>query len=91
MLRFDILPRLIPDAHYDNSDEAFEEAGRRKTLPIASDAITRVEPSPYGGYRVYTVSLSLAMEVFTDLAEAGATPPAAGVQGSGYGRSADGR
>ena len=84
MLRFDILPRLIPDTHCATAEEAFAEAGRRKTLPIASDAITRVERSPYGGYRVYTVSMSLAMEMFTDLAESGVTPTSLGDQRSGY-------
>ena len=58
MLRLDILPRLIPDSHCATWQEAFEEAGRRRMSPVAPDAVTRFDESPYGGYRVYTISLS---------------------------------
>ncbi len=78
MLRLDILPRLIADSHHDTRQEAFEEASRRKASPVAPDAVTRIDESPYGGYRVYTVSLSLAMEVFSDMAESGVLPEPSG-------------
>ena len=77
MLRLDILPRLIPDAHCATWEEAFEEAGRRKASPVAPDAVTRLDESPYRGFRVYTVSLRLAMEVFADMAESGVAPDSA--------------
>ncbi|MDE2975822.1 MAG: hypothetical protein OXU64_14050 [Gemmatimonadota bacterium] len=85
MLRLDILPRLIADSHHDTRQEALEEASRRKASPVAPDAVTRVDESPYGGYRVYTVSLSLAMEVFTDMAESGVFPaPSSGGRSAPY-------
>lgn len=85
MLRLDILPRLIADSHHDTRQEALEEASRRKTSPVAPDAVTRVDESPYGGYRVYTVSLSLAMEIFTDMAESGVFPaPSSGGRSAPY-------
>ncbi len=71
LFRVDILPRLIPDSHVATHREAFEEAARRKASPVAPDAVTRLEESPCGGYRVYTVSMNLAMEMFADFAEAG--------------------
>ena len=88
MLRLDFLPRLIPDSHCATWEDAFEEAGRRKSSPVAPDAVTRFDESPYGGYRVYTVSLSLAMEMFADLTEAGVTPRSYGGGGSAYRRTA---
>lgn len=85
MLRLDILPRLIADSYHDTRQEAFEEASRRKASPVAPDAVTRVDESPYGGYRVYTVSLSLAMEVFADMAESGVLPePSSGRKSTIY-------
>lgn len=74
MLRLDILPRLIPDSYCVTWDEAIQEATERRTTPVAEDAVTRVDRSPYGGYRVYTVSLTMAMEFFADIADVGALP-----------------
>ena len=87
MLRLDILPRLIPDSHCATWQEAFEEAGRRRMSPVAPDAVTRFDESPYGGYRVYTVSLTLAMEVFVDMADSGIFPGASGADRSAYKRT----
>jgi len=85
LLRLDILPRLIADSHHDTRQEALEEASRRKTSPVAPDAVTRIDESPYGGYRVYTVSLRVAMEVFTDMAESGVLPgPSGGRRSAPY-------
>lgn len=84
MLRLDILPRLIPDSHYDTWEEALEEAERRKASPPAPDAVTRMDDSPYGGYRVYTVSLRLAMDLFTDMAESGVVPDSFGREKSAH-------
>lgn len=85
MLRLDILPRLIADSYHDTMQEALQEASRRKASPVAPDAVTRIDESPYGGYRVYTVSLSLAMEVFSDMAESGVLPgPSSGGKSPSY-------
>ena len=82
MLRLDILPRLAPDSYHDTRQEAFEEASRRRASPVAPDAVTRIGESPYGGYRVYTVPFSLALEVFMDMAESGVSPEASGARKS---------
>lgn len=82
MLRLDILPRLIADSYHDTRQEAFEEASRRKASPVAPDAVTRIDESPYGGFRVYTVSLRVAMEVFADMAESGVVPAPSGARKS---------
>ena len=67
-----MLPRLVPDTYVDTLEEAIAEVERRRrTAPMATDAFTRYAESPYGGFRVFTVSRSLAMEVLSGLAEHG--------------------
>ena len=85
LLPLDILPRLIQDSYVVTWREAFEEASRRKASAIAPDAVTRIVKSPYGGYRVYTVSMTLAMELFADFAESGVMPKAAPPDALPYG------
>ncbi|WP_420634470.1 hypothetical protein [Candidatus Palauibacter sp.] len=84
MLRLDILPRLIRDSHCETWDEALAEVARRRASPVAHDAVTRLDESPYGGYRVYTVSLEVAMEVFVDMADSGVFPGQSGTPEPGY-------
>ena len=67
MIRLDIFPRLLPDAFCDTLEETVAEVSRRKASPPASDAVTRFDESPYGGYHVYTVSLEFAMETVVDM------------------------
>lgn len=69
MVRFDILPRLLPDRYYDTLQEALDEVSRRKMSQVADDAVTRFEKLPYGSYRVYTVSFRVAMDVIADGAD----------------------
>lgn len=66
MLRFDLLPRLMPDHYCDTLLEAHEEMARRKASPVAPDAVTRVAELPYRGFRVFTVSMSFAMDLFME-------------------------
>ncbi len=66
MIRLDIFPRLLPDAFCDTLEETVAEVSRRKASPPSSDAVTQFDESPYGGYRVYTVSLVFAMETIVD-------------------------
>lgn len=66
MVRFDLLPRLAPDFHCETVGEALAEVARRKASPVADDAVTRFDRSPYGGYRVFTISLSFAMDLLAD-------------------------
>lgn len=66
MFHFDLLPRLTPDHYCDTLREAHEEVARRKASPVAPDALTRITRGPYRGYRVFTVSMSFAMDLFAD-------------------------
>ena len=66
LLELETLPRLVPDGYYDSFEEAYEESLRRKASPPTDDAVTRVAKSRYGGYVVFTVSMALALEMFTD-------------------------
>ena len=79
MMNLEILPRLEPDYHCDTFREAVAEVERRAASPEAADAVSRIVESPFGGYRVFTVSRSMALEVFTAMAEHGIVPlPEAG-------------
>ena len=66
MIRLDIFPRLLPDAFCETMEETLAEVSRRRASPPASDAMTRFDEAPYGGYRVYTVSLEFAIETIVD-------------------------
>lgn len=77
-MHLDLLPRLVPDTYVDTLKEAIAEVERRRTAPTAADAFTRYAESPYGGFRVFTVSRSLAMEVLAGLAEDGVLTPTVG-------------
>lgn len=66
MLRFDLLPRLMPDHYCDTLLEAHEEMARRKASPVAPDAVTRIAELPYRGFRVFTVSMSFAMDLYME-------------------------
>ena len=66
--RLETLPRLVPDGYYDSIEEAYEESRRRKASPPADDAVTRVVESPYGGFRVFTISMEFAIDVLGDQA-----------------------
>ncbi len=69
MVRFDILPRLLPDSYHDTLREALEEVSRRNAVQVADDAVTQFEELPYGSYRVYTVSFCVAMDLIADGAD----------------------
>ncbi|MCY3807942.1 MAG: hypothetical protein OXG58_00640 [Gemmatimonadetes bacterium] len=80
MMNLEILPRLEPDYHCETFREAVAEVERRGTSPEAADAISRIVESPFGGFRVFTVSRAMALEVFTAMAEHGIVPlPEAGL------------
>ena len=74
-MHLEILPRTVPDSHFDTAEEALDEATRRRSGPTAADSLTRIVESPYGGYRVLSVSRSLAKRVITGLARAGVIAP----------------
>ena len=55
---------IFPDVHFDNYADAYAEARRRRLDVSSGEAIiTRIEDSPYGGYKVW----SMPLEVYADL------------------------
>ena len=75
MLNFEILPRLIPDTYVDTMEEALDEVAKRRMGSAAADSLTRIVESPYGGFRVFSVSRTLAIELFTAMADSQGLPP----------------
>ena len=71
MMNLEILPRLEPDYQCETFREAVAEMERRGASLEAADAISRIVESPFGGYRVFSVSRVMALEVFTAMAEHG--------------------
>ena len=57
-------PDSFRDFHCDTIEEAFAELRRRKTT--AQGIITRLEESPYGGYRVFSVPVELFVDDLAD-------------------------
>ncbi len=66
MLHLELLPRLIPDSYLDTIEEALEEVEKRRAAPVSADAVTRFVESPYGGFKVFTISRMLAMELLAE-------------------------
>lgn len=48
--------------HFDNFEDAYAEAQRRRVADAGDELIIRVEPSPYGGYRVRSLPTELVIE-----------------------------
>ena len=62
----------LSDSFHKTLAEAMQEAARRRSNPASKDFLTRVEPSPYGGFRVR----SFPADLFIDqLADGPATSP----------------
>ena len=57
-------PESFRDFYCDTIEEAFTELRRRKST--AEGIITRLEESPYGGYRVYSVPVDLFVDDLAD-------------------------
>ncbi len=53
---------MSPDTFHKTLGEAMEEMGRRRASLDGGSYITKVEPSPYGGFRVR----SLPAELYVD-------------------------
>ena len=83
-MNLELLPRLVPDAYFDTVEEALAEVEERRNGPLGGDAVTRTLPSPYGGFRVLTVSRRLAMAVLSGLAEQGVVIASPGGSMSGH-------
>ena len=71
VLNLELLPRLEPDHYCETLEEAVAEVERRRASGDLGDSVTRMVESPFGGFRVFTVSRTMAVELFTALAEQG--------------------
>jgi hypothetical protein len=52
----------LTDSYVRTPEEALAEIRRRRSLPEGAGFIHRYEPSPYGGYRVRTISPDFEMD-----------------------------
>lgn len=56
----------LSDTFHATMAEAMEEASRRRANPVFKDFLTRVEPSPYGGFRVRSFPAELFVDQLAD-------------------------
>jgi len=64
----------IADAFFASLSEAMGEAKRRRANPDIKDYLTRVEESPYGGYRVRSFPAELYVDQLADGPAVGFAP-----------------
>lgn len=57
---------MIADSYFRTRKDAENEVRRRKRDPAISGTITTISSSPYGGYRVHSVSAELAVDFLVD-------------------------
>ena len=54
---------MFVDTFHNTMADAMEEVARRRSDPNGAELITRVEPSPYGGFRVRSVPADIWLEM----------------------------
>ena len=59
-------PSTFTDFYCDTINAAFEEISRRKAMQGTESIITRYEESPYGGFRVHSMSAELFVDDLLD-------------------------
>lgn len=57
---------MLQDFFCDTLDQALAELNRRKSEPSTREYIHKVEPSPYGGYRVWSVDASVYADMIAE-------------------------
>ena len=57
---------MYADTFHKDFREAMEESGRRRAEPGSAAYLTRVERSPYGGYRVRSIPADLFVDQLID-------------------------
>ena len=57
---------MFHDAYFDKLQDALEEVRRRRTSPEGHEMITRMEESPYGGYRVRSIPADFLIDTLVD-------------------------
>lgn len=61
----------IADAYFDDLKDALDEARERRASHRGEGMITRVDESPYGGYRVHSIPADFIVDLMAD----GVLPP----------------
>jgi hypothetical protein len=56
----------LVDAYFDELQDAFDEARRRRAASAAHGTMTRVEKSRYGGYRVRSLPAEFLVELMVE-------------------------
>jgi hypothetical protein len=57
---------MFVDTFHDTYAQAMEELERRRANPQGKDLITRIDTSPYGGFRVRSMPADLWIELATE-------------------------
>jgi hypothetical protein len=65
---------MFADTFHKTKQEAMDEVARRRADPQGKELVTRVERSPYGGYRVR----SMPADYYVDMLADGPVPVSAG-------------
>jgi hypothetical protein len=57
---------MFADTFHQHMADAMKEVSRRRSDPASRDLVTRVEESPYGGYRVRSVPADFFVDQIAD-------------------------
>jgi hypothetical protein len=57
---------MFADSYHKTHSAALDEVQRRRDLARTEQLITRIEKSPYGGYRVRSVPAEFILDHFAD-------------------------
>ena len=57
---------MFADTFHDTKAAAMKEVARRRADPASRDLVTRVEDSPYGGYRVRSMPADFYVDQLAD-------------------------
>jgi hypothetical protein len=57
---------MLPDSFHETMPDAMRELERRRKVAGERDCISRIEPSPYGGYRVRSIPVDFLVDMATD-------------------------
>jgi hypothetical protein len=57
---------MFPDSFHKTMQEAMEEVARRRADPQGKEIVTRIQSSPYGGFRVRSLPADLYVDMLAD-------------------------
>lgn len=68
---------MFADTYHETLADAMKEASRRRSDPAGRDLVTKVDESPYGGFRVRSMPADFYVDQIAD---------GPGIVGGGFGR-----